>query len=156
MKNEHIGNSVGSGVRWQIFIEGLTSTTFVGLHPHEHLQPQPVELDIEMSYRPGKNSGGQLNGADAEAGSIIDYDKYCTLLTTFMQQKPHTRLLETLAFEIASLSFRDYPMLEEIKVAIHKPKIRSNAARLGVSACWTRWSYETSLLQQSQEVALNQ
>ncbi|MDY7547520.1 dihydroneopterin aldolase [Glaciimonas sp. Gout2] len=147
MKSEHIA----SGVRWQIFIEGLHLMTYVGLHAHEYQQQQAVELDIEMSYRPGRQQGQQSDHAD----SIIDYDQYCTLLSTFMQEKPHTCLLETLASEVASLSFRDYPMLEEIKVAIHKPKIRANAARLGVSACWTRWSYETLLIQQPQEVVMN-
>jgi len=144
MKNENIAG----GVRWQIFVDGLKLMTHVGLHEHEYQQPQAVELDIEMSYRTNRTSSD-----DAE--SIIDYDKYCTLLSTFMTHKPHTRLLETLASEVASLSFRDYPMLEEIKVSIHKPKIRENAARLGVSACWTRWSYETLLVQQPQELALS-
>ncbi|QRX81511.1 dihydroneopterin aldolase [Glaciimonas sp. PAMC28666] len=143
-----------SGVRWQIFIEGLHLMTFVGLHAHEYQQQQAVELDIEMSYRPAWQDDKSGEQAD-QAESIIDYDKYCTLLSTFMQCKPHTRLLETLASEVASLSFRDYPMLEEIKVAIHKPKIRENAARLGVSACWTRWSYETLLIPQPQEAALH-
>ena len=150
MKSENIA----SGVRWQIFIEGLHLMTYVGLHAHEYQQQQAVELDIEMSYRPGRQQGQQSDDAD-QADSIIDYDQYCTLLSTFMQEKPHTCLLETLASEVASLSFRDYPMLEEIKVAIHKPKIRENAARLGVSACWTRWSYETLLIQQPQEVVMN-
>ncbi|MGS0741400.1 dihydroneopterin aldolase [Glaciimonas sp. GG7] len=153
MKSEHMSSSAGNsgGVRWQIFIDGLKLMTFVGLHAHEHLQQQAVELDIEMSYRSGKLGGDHVEDADA----MIDYDKYCTLLSTFMAQKPHTRLLETLAFEVANLSFRDYPMLEEIRIAIHKPKIRENAARLGVSACWTRWSYETLLLQQPLEVAIS-
>lgn len=150
-------DNIVSGVRWQIFIEGLYLMTYVGLHAHEYHQQQAVELDIEMSYRPGRkdNKSSEQADPDDQTESIIDYDKYCTLLSTFMQYKPHTCLLETLASEVASLSFRDYPMLEEIKVAIHKPKIRENAARLGVSACWTRWSYETLLVQQPQETVLN-
>ncbi|HWW08488.1 dihydroneopterin aldolase [Collimonas sp.] len=142
MKNENIA----SGVRWQIFVEGLSVTTRIGLHPHEHEKPQAVELDIELSYRTG--GSGQH---DDNAASVIDYDHYCSVVTTFLQDKPHTRLLETLASEVASLSFREFPMLDEIRVAIHKPKIRPNTARLGVASSWSRWSYETMLLQQPLE-----
>ncbi|SDY20771.1 dihydroneopterin aldolase [Collimonas sp. OK242] len=141
MKNENIA----SGVRWQIFVEALAVTTRIGLHPHEHEKPQAVELDIELSYRTG---GGQH---DDDASSVIDYDHYCGVVTAFLQAKPHTRLLETLASEVANLSFREFSMLDEIRVAIHKPKIRHNTGRLGVASSWTRWSYETLLLQQPLE-----
>lgn len=135
MKNEHIA----SGVRWQIFVEGLSVVTRIGLHPHEHEKPQAVELDIELSYRTG--GGNQMDAADA----VIDYDHYCTVVSTYLHTKPHTRLLETLASEVAILSFCEFQMLEEIRVAIHKPKIRHNTGRLGVASSWTRWSYETLL-----------
>ncbi|AIY40646.1 Putative dihydroneopterin aldolase protein [Collimonas arenae] len=142
MKNENIA----SGVRWQIFVEGLSAMTRVGLYPLEHEKPQAVELDIELSYK----TGGRGMHAD-DAASVIDYDHYCTVVSSFLQGKPHTRLLETLASEVASLSFREFAMLDEIRVAIHKPKIRPNTARLGVASSWTRWSYETLLLQQPAE-----
>ncbi|MEO6920450.1 MAG: dihydroneopterin aldolase [Collimonas sp.] len=142
MKNENIA----SGVRWQIFVEGLSAMTHVGLHPHEHEGPQAVELDIELSYKTGGGSAHEDNSA-----SVIDYDYYCTVVSDFLKSKPHTRLLETLASEVASLSFREFPMLDEIRVAIHKPKIRPNTARLGVASSWSRWSYETLLLQQPAE-----
>lgn len=138
MKNE----TIGSGVRWQIFVEALSVTTHVGLHLHEHEQPQTVELDIELSYRTG--GSGQH---DDDVASVIDYDHYCTVVMAFLQTKPHTRLLETLASEVASLSFREFQMLDEIRVAIHKPQTRPNTGRLGVASSWTRWSYETLLLQ---------
>ncbi|HWW99708.1 dihydroneopterin aldolase [Collimonas sp.] len=141
MKSENIA----SGVRWQIFVEGLAAMTSVGLHPHEHEKPQAVELDIELSYK----TGGVRD--HDEAAAVIDYDYYCGVVTAFLQAKPHTRLLETLASEVASLSFREFPMLDEIRVAIHKPKIRPNTARLGVASSWTRWSYETLLLAQALE-----
>ncbi|MDP5008162.1 MAG: dihydroneopterin aldolase [Glaciimonas sp.] len=149
MKHENIASHVG-GMRWQIFIDGLNLMTHVGLHDHEFGQLQAVELNIEMSYRIN-DQPNHKNDADG----MIDYDKYCIRLSEFMLNKPHTRLLEILTSEVASLSFSEYPMLEEIKVAIHKPKIRENAARLGVAASWTRWSYETMLLQQPVESLLS-
>lgn len=139
MKNENIA----SAVRWQIFVEGLSVLTRVGLRPHEHEKPQAVELDIELSY---KSSG--CDAHDDDAAAFIDYDHYCTVVSGFLQSKPHTRLLETLASEVASLSFREFAILGEIRVAIHKPKIRANTTKLGVASSWTRWSYETLLLQQ--------
>src|SRR5438132_8377950 len=58
MKNENIA----SGIRWQIFVDGLKLMTHVGLHAHEYQQPQAVELDIEMSYRTSRNSGDGDDG----------------------------------------------------------------------------------------------
>lgn len=145
MKNENIV----SGVRWQIFVEGLSTMTRVGLYPHEHEKPQAVELDIELSF---KTSGYGMH--DDDAAAVIDYDHYCTVVSGFLQTKPHTCLLETLASEVASLSFREFAMLGEIRVAIRKPKIRPNTVRLGVASSWTRWSYETSLLQAMESSAI--
>ena len=138
-------NSLSNGILWQIFIDELDAMTHVGLHPHEHEQAQPVTLNIALSYR------GDI--VDDAAAGVIDYDRYCSLLCAYLSNKQHTRLLETLAAQLAGLSFREFPTLEDIKIAIHKPKIRENASRLGVSASWTRWRYETLFSQKFADVA---
>jgi dihydroneopterin aldolase len=137
---------MSNGIRWQIFIEELAVMTRIGLHPHEHEKAQAVLLNIDLTYC------CDIEEDNAEAVAI-DYDQYCSLVCAYLGNKRHTRLLETLAFELAGWSFRKFPALEDIKIAIHKPKIRDNAARLGVAASWNRWRYETLLLTQGVDAA---
>jgi dihydroneopterin aldolase len=59
-----------------------------------------------------------------------------------LSTKPHTRMLETLAVEIALLSFAEWPALEAITLALHKPKIREGTRRIGVELDWTRGDFE--------------
>lgn len=130
MKHAHFPSA------WQVQIAGLVASTRVGLHAHEHAGPQPVVLDIELDYRADLSAD--------KAAPFIDYDGYCASVCDFLGGKPHVSLLETVATEVAALSFHGLPALEQIRIAIHKPKIRENAARVGVAICWTRCAYEVS------------
>jgi 7,8-dihydroneopterin aldolase/epimerase/oxygenase len=67
-------------------------------------------------------------------------------VTAFLAEKSHTRLLETLAVELAELSFREWPALDALTLALHKPKIREGTRRIGVELDWTRADYEARLL----------
>jgi dihydroneopterin aldolase len=63
-------------------------------------------------------------------------------LSRFLETKPHTRLLETLAVELAMLSFEDFGALDTIALMLHKPKIRPGTQRIGIELNWTRSDYE--------------
>jgi dihydroneopterin aldolase len=76
------------------------------------------------------------------ADEWIDYERYCQQVTTFLAEKPHTRLLETLAVELATLSFAQWPALETLTLSLHKPKIREGTRRIGLELDWTRADYE--------------
>jgi dihydroneopterin aldolase len=73
---------------------------------------------------------------------MIDYEHYCGRMTAFLAGKPHARLLETLVVELAVLSFREWPALDALTIALHKPKIREGTRRIGVELDWTRADYD--------------
>lgn len=116
------------GRGWSVFVDALTVPVRIGIYPHEHDAPQPVVIDARLGYR----------CEPREEGEWIDYDGYCTRIAAFLAHKPHTRLLETLVAEIAALSFREWPALDTLTLAVHKPKIRPGTQRVGVALEWTR------------------
>ncbi|MGH8780417.1 dihydroneopterin aldolase [Paraburkholderia sp.] len=124
----------GRGRGWRVFVDELQVSTRVGLYPQEHAAPQPVVLDVSLAYR-GEPS-------ERSAHAMIDYERYCERVTAFLATKPHTRLLETLVVELAVLSFREWPALDALTLALHKPKIREGTRRLGVELDWTRADYD--------------
>ncbi|CAB3810346.1 hypothetical protein LMG28688_07233 [Paraburkholderia caffeinitolerans] len=103
----------------------------IGIHPHEHGQPQPLVIDAQLGYR----------SMPKEESDWIDYESYCARIAEFLAKKSHTRLLETLVADIAALSLREWPALDTLTIEVHKPKIRPGTRRIGVSLDWTRADY---------------
>jgi dihydroneopterin aldolase len=129
-----VRSSTRNGRGWSVFVEGLEVLTRVGIHAHEHEAPQPVVIDARLGYR--------CTPAETSAHEWIDYERYCERLTRFLETKPHTRLLETLAVELALLSFREWDALDAVTLALHKPKIRPGTQRIGIELNWTRADYD--------------
>jgi dihydroneopterin aldolase len=128
--------AVSRAVRgWHVIVDELVATTRVGVHAHEQLAPQPVVVDARLSYRAAPSEGGEHGW--------IDYERYCSVIADFLAAKPHTRLLETLAAELAVLSFRTWPAIDALVLTLHKPKIREGTRRIAVALEWTRADYET-------------
>ncbi|AJK48728.1 dihydroneopterin aldolase [Burkholderia plantarii] len=121
------------GRGWSVFIDELRVPARIGIHPHEHDAPQPVVIDARLGYR--------CEPAERGASGYIDYDGYCARVAAWLAHKPHTRLLETLVAELAALSFDEWPALESITLALHKPEIRPGTRRVGVELDWTRADY---------------
>lgn len=122
------------GRGWRVFIDALEVSTRIGIHAYEHDAPQPVVIDASLAYRGEPSEDG--------AHTMIDYEGYCERITAFLAGKPHTRMLETLVVEIAALSFREWPALDALTLALHKPKIREGTRRIGVELDWTRADYD--------------
>nr|WP_242539051.1 dihydroneopterin aldolase [Trinickia acidisoli] len=120
------------GRGWYVFVDGLIAHTRVGIHAHEYAAPQRVVVDARLGYRCAPSEA---------ADGWIDYERYCQQVTAFLAEKPHTRLLETLAVEVAALSFTQWPVLETLTLALHKPKIREGTRRIGLELDWTRADY---------------
>lgn len=122
------------GRGWRVFVDELVVATRIGLHAHEYAAPQPVVIDASLAYRCEPSEEG--------SHAMIDYERYCERVSAFLAGKAHTRLLETLAVELAELSFREWPALEALTLALHKPKIREGTRRIGVELDWTRADYD--------------
>ncbi|QNB14341.1 dihydroneopterin aldolase [Paraburkholderia bannensis] len=124
-------NAPACGRGWSVFVDALSVPARIGIHPHEHGQPQPLVIDAQLGY----------GRAPKEEGDWIDYESWCARIADFLAHKSHTRLLETLVADVAALSFREWPALETLTLAVHKPKIRPGTRRVGVSLDWTRADY---------------
>jgi 7,8-dihydroneopterin aldolase/epimerase/oxygenase len=122
------------GKGWRVFIDALEVSTRIGIHAHEHLAPQPVVIDASLAYR--------CEPSEAGTHAMIDYERYCNRVSEFLSAKPHTRMLETLAVEIAQLSFDEWPALDALTLSLHKPKIREGTKRIGVELDWTREDFD--------------
>ena len=122
------------GGGWRIVVDELVVPTRIGLHAREHLAPQPVAIDASLHY----------HGVPAEenAHELIDYEAWCARVSAYLEGKPHTRLLETLAVEIAALSFAEWPALEALTLLLYKPKIREGTRRVGVELDWHRADFD--------------
>ena len=122
------------GRGWRIVVDELVVPTRIGLYAREHLAPQPVAIDASLHYR----------GVPAEenAHELIDYEAWCEGVSGYLESKPHTRLLETLAVEIAALSFTQWPALDALTLLLYKPKIREGTRRVGVELDWHRADFD--------------
>lgn len=122
------------GRGWRIVVDELVVPTRIGLYAQEHLAPQPVAIDASLHYR----------GVPAEenAHELIDYEAWCAGVSAYLESKPHTRLLETLAVEIAALSFTEWPALDALTLLLYKPKIREGTRRVGVELDWHRADFD--------------
>ncbi|WP_244816731.1 dihydroneopterin aldolase [Caballeronia sp. Lep1P3] len=122
-----------SGQGWRVVVDELVVGTRVGLYEHEHHAPQPVCIDASLRYH---------GMPDESRDGFLDYEAWCNRITAYLRKKPHTRLLETLAAEIAALSFDEWPALDALTLTLHKPKIRDNARRLALELDWRRADYD--------------
>lgn len=117
-----------------VFVDDMTVEMFVGIHDHEHHERQPVTFSLELRYGYLPVEGG--------AHDFVDYECLCNDLSVFLEGKPHTRLLEALALEIAGFIFVKWSAIDELVVVLHKPKARKHSRRLGVELRWSRLDYE--------------
>lgn len=132
------------GQGWRVIVDELIVKTRVGLYEHEHEGPQPVCIDASLRYR------GMPHESD---DGLIDYEAWCNRVSAFLETKGHTRLLETLAVEIAAVSFEEWPALDALTLVLHKPKIREGTKRLALELDWRRADFEAWRLSASAQHA---
>jgi dihydroneopterin aldolase len=131
---EPFGTLSPGGRGWRIVVDELVVSTRIGLHAQEHLAPQAVAIDASLHYRGVP--------AEEDAQELIDYEAWCEGVSGYLESKPHTRLLETLAVEIATLSFTQWPALDALTLLLYKPKIREGTRRVGVELDWHRADFD--------------
>jgi dihydroneopterin aldolase len=122
------------GRGWRIVVDEMVVATRIGLYDREYLAPQPVVIDASLHYR-----GVPVEG---DTCGLIDYEAWCGRVSAYLESKPHTRLLETLAVEVAALSFTEWPALNALTLFLYKPKIREGTRRVGVELDWHRADFD--------------
>jgi len=98
-----------------IFIRELRLDARVGLHKHEKLAPQTIELDIEIGVP------GTTVFASGKVADTIDYGVVVDHIRALVANE-HFGLVETLAERIARMILTDF----------RAPRVRVSIAKLGI------------------------
>ena len=112
--------------RDRIFVEELRVDCVVGIYPHERDQPQPLLVELELG----------LDTAEAaytgRIAATCDYSRVADEVATLLEFRRY-KLLEMAAEELAAMLFGVHPMLDSVRIRLHKPEaLRARARAAGV------------------------
>ncbi len=107
-----------------IFIRELRLEAWVGLHRHEKVAPQTIELDIEFGVP------GDAVFASGKVGDTIDYGVVVEHIRALVAGG-HFGLVENLADRIARMIIADFNA-PRARVSIAKLGVVKNAKHVGV------------------------
>jgi dihydroneopterin aldolase len=113
-----------------IFIRELRLDAWVGLHKHEKIAPQTIELDIEMGVP------GEAVFSSGKVADTIDYSVVVEHVRALVA-KEHVGLVETLADRIANMILADFGA-PRVRVSIAKLGAVRSAKHVGVCVERTR------------------
>ncbi len=102
---------------WQrIHVEGLIITCLIGIREQELLQPQRIQVDIELVR------GEPSNPTNDNYGRVMCYQAVVEKVRV-MASDGKIKLVETLAERIADICYADYPDLTSLNIKVGKPDI---------------------------------
>nr|HIL75660.1 dihydroneopterin aldolase [Rhodospirillales bacterium] len=111
---------------WQrIHVEGLIITCLIGIREQELLQPQRIQVDIELVRREPDSP------TNDNYGRVICYQAVVEKVRA-MTSDSSIKLVETLAERIADACYADYPDLTSLNVKIGKPDIFTDVSMVRV------------------------
>lgn len=108
----------------KVLIEGLQVDALVGIYAWEHEQPQPLIIDLAMSWdnRPA--------AASEQITDALDYDRVSQAVAQLIIQQPW-QLIETVAERIAMLVINDFSVAQ-VLVKVAKPQAVPSARQVAV------------------------
>ena len=77
-------------IEWDVVIDQLRAQTRIGIYGHERVS-QPVVIDAVLHCR--------SQALPEHIEDCLDYDAFCRMLCAYLDEQPHTDLLERLAAE---------------------------------------------------------
>ena len=108
-----------------IFIREFRLDAWVGLHRHEKIAPQTIQLDIEIGMP------GEAVFASGKVGDTIDYGLVVERIRAMVATE-HFGLVENLADRMARMIIADFGA-PRVKVSITKLGVLKGAKYVGVS-----------------------
>ena len=108
-----------------IFIRELRLDAWVGLHRHEKLAPQSIELEIEIGLP------GDTVFRSGKVGDTIDYGVVVQHVRALLE-KERFGLVESLADRVAALILEDFKP-PRVKVTVVKLGVLREAKRVGAT-----------------------
>ena len=100
----------------RIHVKGLIITCLIGIREQELLEPQRIQVDIELVRREPDHP------TNDNYGRVICYQAVVEKVRA-MTSDSKIKLVETLAERIADSCYADYPDLTSLNIKIGKPDI---------------------------------
>lgn len=97
-----------------IELERVRIECIVGIHPHERVQEQTIEIDVAMDIDFAEAAGTECVDA------TIDYTEVARVLAELVVERKY-QLVETMAEEAASLVLGSWPRVQRVEIVVHKP-----------------------------------
>ena len=111
---------------WQrIHVKGLMVSCLIGIREQELLQPQRIQIDIELVRREPDNP------TNDDYGRVICYQAVVEKVRA-LTSNSNIKLVETLAESIADACYTDHPDLNSLSVKIGKPDIFTDVSIVSV------------------------
>jgi dihydroneopterin aldolase len=108
----------------QVFIEGLTAHTVIGIHDNELHVPQPVVIDVSAGV-------ARARACDTDRiGDTLDYSQLRERILRLMAEH-RVQLLEALAEQIAHIVLYEFRALW-VRVRLAKPRKFDDVQAVGV------------------------
>ncbi len=96
-----------------IAITGITATGFHGVYPQERSEGQRFVVDVKLSLN--------LEKVKDDLSKTVNYADVANLVVRHIEAEP-VNLIETVAESIAAEVLKDFPLVEKVKVKVHKPQ----------------------------------
>jgi 7,8-dihydroneopterin aldolase/epimerase/oxygenase len=101
----------------RIVLAGMVFRATHGVHPHEKVEPQRFEVDVELALDLGPA------GRSDDLAATVDYGRvYETVRAVVVG--PARDLIEALAESIAGAVLDAHPAVTEVTVRVRKPEVR--------------------------------
>ena len=113
-----------------IFIRDLRLKAWIGLHRHEKVAPQTIEIDLEIALPDARA---------AKTGKVADTIDYGIVVERVkaLLEKERFGLVESLAERVADLVLSDFKS-PRVRISVAKLGVLREAKRVGVSMERTR------------------
>ena len=96
-----------------IEITGITATGFHGVYNEERASGQKFVVDVKLSLN--------LEKVKDDLSKTVNYADVTTLVVRHIQSEP-VNLIESVAEAIATEVLKDFALVKEITVKVHKPQ----------------------------------
>jgi len=108
----------------EIFIEGLTVQAIIGILPSERQRPQPLCIDLRLSWDVSRAAASHALGDTLDYAAVAGAVEALAVDGEFL-------LVETLAERIAERVLADWPT-PRVEVVVRKPQAVAAANAVGV------------------------
>lgn len=100
-----------------IKIEGIIAIGYHGVYTEERAKGQKFIVDVKLSL--------SLQGINDDLSKTVNYADVAHLVVRHITGEP-VNLIETVAESIADEILKDFPLVKEVKVKVHKPEAPIN------------------------------